>query len=126
MSAGRADDGSYAIDPAELFRVYEMKKPDDATDATGSDPSGAVQDATGVATPSNASSLHGATPTEHELAVRLAGAEAELKGLRDMVEELRRTRDKWEAQAERLALMAPVRDAPVAQAGSWWPFRKRA
>ena len=142
LSAGRADDGSYSIDPAELSRAYEFKPEQPA--ATDSDEGGVVQHATGASGPSNASASPVADP---ELAIRLAAAEAELKGLRDMVEELRRTRDKWEAQAERLtlALAAPKPELapqpvavevpatgerngspsePAPSRGSWWPFRR--
>jgi hypothetical protein len=42
------------------------------------------------------------------LKVRCASLEAEVRGLQQMVEELRRSREKWEAQAERLALTPPT------------------
>ena len=142
LSAGRMDDGSYSIDPSELSRVYEFKPEQPA--ATDGEEGSAVHDATGASSLSNAN----ASPVaDHEVAIRLAAAEAELKGLRDMVEELRRTRDKWEAQAERLtlALAAPkpadpasVIPAPAPQPvasevpatgerkGGWWPWRRSA
>jgi excisionase family DNA binding protein len=122
LSAGRTDDGSYAIDPAELSRVYEFKPSEaGATSATDGATGGVAQDATGIL-----QRVEQVTPPSatNELAIRLAAAEAELRGLRDMVEELRHSRDKWEAQAERLTLTLPAASQqPVARRG-WWPFRR--
>jgi excisionase family DNA binding protein len=120
LSAGRSDDGSYAIDPAELSRVYEFKLPETAaTPATDGVTSGAAQQAT-APTPLSA------TAPDHELAVRLAAAEAELRGLRDMVEELRRSRDKWEGQAERLTMALPGAAQQTVARRGWWPWRRSA
>jgi hypothetical protein len=63
-----------------------------------------------------------------ELATRLALAEAEVQSLKDMLTEVRQSRDDWKAQAERLALAAPIippapppRPLPaVEQARPWW------
>jgi hypothetical protein len=41
-------------------------------------------------------------------ALRLAVAETRIEALHAMVEELQRARDSWQAQAERLALIAPT------------------
>ena len=124
LSAGRSEDGSYAIDPAELSRIYDFKPPEaSATPATDGAPGGVAQDATGVrqrpeqATP---------PPAADDVALRLATAEAELRGLRDMVEELRRSRDKWEAQAERLTLALPSVTQQGVARRSWWPWRRSA
>ena len=60
-----------------------------------------------------------ATLGDPELVTRLAVAEAERRGLKDMVAELRQSRDDWKGQAERatLALTGPVRRP-------WWkPLR---
>jgi hypothetical protein len=134
MSATRNDTGGYAIDPAELHRVYPFRPADPAeTPATGRATSSAVHHAT----PCDSSDLDRATPSDYEVALRLAAAEAEMRGLRDMVEELRRARDGWQAQAQRLALTAPipvpapspagvVPSVPIAQPGWAWPWRRRA
>ena len=79
---------------------------------------GATGDATGNvvhrATPASGSPVTPATP-DVEIIVRVAAMEAELRGLKDMVAELRQARDGWQAQAERVtqALPAPERR-------SWW------
>ena len=47
--------------------------------------------------------------------LRLAVAEMKIEALHAMVQELQRARDAWQAQAERLALAAPiVAPGPVA------------
>jgi hypothetical protein len=99
LSATRTDDGGYAIQPAELFRVYDPK-PQRPTDQ----PEG--QDA----------------PSEvFQLRIKQAELEANLKALQDILAaereratELRHDRDRWADQAGRLALPAPepVRDVP--------------
>jgi hypothetical protein len=108
LSATRRDDGGYAIDPAELCRVYDCR-PSGATPATGE---------------GDGLSERGATPRETgpdpELEKALAAAEARIEGLRQVVEAERRRadeavadRDRWAAQAERLALLAPPPAPPV-------------
>src|SRR3954453_15051756 len=91
LSAGRTDDGEYAIDPAELMRVYPPKPE-----------TGARQDATGEAV---------------ELRVRNARLEAEIAGLREMADELRRTRDAYERQITALTAALP-KPEPVPR--RWW------
>lgn len=100
MSAARTDDGGYAIDPAELFRVYQPRPPadpDQSADAKAGQ--GASAAATEAAT---------------ELRIRNAQLEAGFNALKAILEaekkhmeELREDRDRWAAQAERLALPAP-------------------
>ena len=43
-----------------------------------------------------------------DTALRLAVAETKIEALHAMVQELQRARNSWQAQAERLALMAPT------------------
>ena len=89
MSAARTDDGGFAIDPAELFRVFPPQQPEQRP--TGRD-----------TTPP-------ATPATYETAPRLAALDAEVRGLRDLLaevkanrDELRQDRDEWRGRAERL------------------------
>jgi excisionase family DNA binding protein len=107
LSATRRDDGGYEIDVAELERVYEIKP---VTPATGDAKGDVVHHATpGAAAP--------ATPTtpDVEMIARVAAMEAELRGLKDMVSELRQARDGWQAQAERVTLALPSPERH-----SWW------
>lgn len=97
ISATRNDDGSFSIEPAELFRVY--KRVDYATAATAKN---ATYDA-----PRNPA----ATP---EKEIELATLRAELSAARDKIEDLKRQadeiredRDAWRHQASRL-LSAPA------------------
>ena len=102
LSAIRQDDGSYRIDPAELSRVYALKAVPPATVPT-------TGDVAHHSTPSE-------TPaTDPELQAKTAALEAELKGLRELVAELRQSRDDWRDQAQRLALTPPKQ---VSQ--PWW------
>jgi excisionase family DNA binding protein len=100
LSAARTDDGGYAIDPAELFRVYPPRPLADAEQ-------GAERSAGQAAT---AAAAEAAT----ELRIRNAQLEAGFNALKAILEaekkhmeEIREDRDRWAAQAERLALPAP-------------------
>jgi excisionase family DNA binding protein len=105
LSATRREDGSYAIDPSELSRVYKVT-PETVETVT----------ATGYAahrvTPDG--EAH-ATPRDPDVHTLLAVAQAELRHLSERLEEakasqddLRRERDDWKEQAQRLALAAPI------------------
>jgi hypothetical protein len=104
LSAGRTDDGDYAIDPAELMRVYPPK-PGPAAEQPD-----ARQDATAETT---------------ELRVRNARLEAEVSGLRELLSEMTRTRDAFERQVTALTASLPK---PVASSEpvrrSWLPWRR--
>jgi len=100
LSATRTDDGGYSIDPAELCRVYPPRP--DAPDQSADQSVG--QGATGT--------LAEAAATE--LRIRNAQLEAGFNALKAILEaekkhleEVREDRDRWAAQAERLALPAP-------------------
>jgi len=107
LSAIRNDDGSYAIDASELARVFSVTL--EGVSVTGD-------------------VVHRATRGDPELETRLALAEAELRALKDMLAEVRQSRDDWKAQAERLALSPPPTSLapPTATAPSpeprrsWW------
>jgi excisionase family DNA binding protein len=100
LSATRTDDGGYSIDPAELCRVYPPRP--DAPDQSADQSVG--QGATGL-------SIDAAT----ELRIRNAQLEAGFNALKAILEsekkhleEIREDRDRWAAQAERLALAPPA------------------
>ncbi len=102
LSATRRDDGGYSIDPSELSRVYGV-------------------------TPEGVSTAHREI-ANHELETRLALAETQLQAMKDMLAEIRQSRDDWKAQAERLALVAPIaapaapspEPQPANQRRPWW------
>lgn len=100
LSATRRDDGGYQIDPAELARVYTVTPatPETAT-ATGDMVHRATGDGDGRATPE----------TPPDVTAKLAALDAEVRGLKDMLaevranrDELRTDRDEWKGRAERL------------------------
>lgn len=102
LSATRTDDGGYAIDPAELHRVYPSRNTNDAarTDAMG-------QDATPPAPPAT------------------AALDAEIASLRELlrradreVDDLRADRDAWRAHAENTS--ANVRQLTNQERPSLW------
>jgi hypothetical protein len=109
LSATRTDDGGYSIDPAELFRVYPRKP---AADQLVDQPAG--QDAT-APTPADMTDL---LIRQAQLEAAFSGVQAILEAERRRAEELRTERDRWAAQAERLALPAPQAKKRTA-AASW-------
>lgn len=121
LSATRHDDGSYAIDPSELARVFEVF-PD--TPVTGN----AGGDVVSRVTPSRDREVTPVTLRDPELASRLAVAEAELNGarallaeVRDRLSEAQSDRDDWRQKAESSAERerALLTDQRKPQA-SWW------
>ena len=103
LSAPRNDDGDYAIDPAELFRVYAPR------DANAPDRD-AGRDAT-------------TTAETMDLKIRNAQLEAVVNALKAILEnekkrgeELRTERDRWASQAERLAVPPAASTRPVVPA----------
>ena len=102
LSANRNADGTFAINEAELARVY----PD---------------------TPSNAPETSRRNrPARPENGVATA-LERENALLREMLDDVREDRDRWRAQAERLLLAAPADKpaAPEKRRRWWWPIRPR-
>jgi excisionase family DNA binding protein len=97
LSAARTDTGGYAIDPAELFRVYPPKSSTDATHQSAHHVTG--QDALSFAS----------QPVADDVAQRLAVLATEVTALRELLGEVRQSRDDWKSQAERLALTGPDR-----------------
>jgi excisionase family DNA binding protein len=124
LSAERREDGSFAIDTSELNRWWEGVRhrfqPQPVSEfqrATLSENSGNLSDS--PVTTGNTSS---------DVAARLAALEEQVKGLKDLLEEVKSSRDDWKGQAERLvhALPAPKTPAtaPAPAPRGWWPFRR--
>ena len=83
LSAAKKDDGSYMIDPAELFRAYPLVKQAKTVAARRS-------------------------VTLHETTSETPDMTRENAMLRERISELKEERDAWRNQAERLLLAAPV------------------
>jgi hypothetical protein len=118
---------SFKSDPAELHRYTEAMQVLRATAETEREKHGA--------TPSKDSESGSETAVETrvqeirkqvELEGRAKLAEERLADLKAQLEEMRRQRDKWQEQAERLALAPPPSTpAPVQpQPRGWWPWRR--
>ena len=111
LSATRSDDGSFEIDLSELMRAFP--------------PQASRPERAGHASPGQSE-----TP---DLTLRNASLEGEVKTLsteirllREAVDRLERDRDRWHAQAERLALAPPQAVATQPSRRSWWPWRRSA
>lgn len=85
ISATKLDDGSFSIEPVELFRVFPRQQQDTVENERSRTPQ---------ETPENG--------------VQVQLLEAELKHAREMIAELREDRDLWRAQASRLLAAPPV------------------
>jgi hypothetical protein len=112
LSAGRNDDGSYSIDPSELARVYPYPAPGSETPVTGDVTGDVVQDA---------------TPEEsHELELRNAALEQEVRGLRELLEEVRTSRDQIASTLRSVvaALPPPTTSALSAPVRRGWFWRR--
>ena len=88
LSVTKNEAGQILVDSSELFRVFQAKR---------SEPRLMIQD----------EAVH-VTHEADDTALRLAVAETKIEALHAMVQELQRARDAWQAQAERLALAAPI------------------
>ena len=100
ISAIRNEAGGFEIDLSEYTRVFQ------ADAATHVEQRVMKQDA-----PANE-----AVPDADETVLtRLAAAEAELRVLREMLGEVKQSRDHWHEQAARLALVAPISVPPAPQ-----------
>src|SRR3954465_5397358 len=121
MSAPRKDDGGYAIDPAELFRVFPPK----GTDVGQGDMSGDADRGQTVPPTSEAA--------DH-LSARFASLEAEVQALKELVRrldldkvDLKSDRDAWKNQAESAQRLLTVsKEASAEQRRGWWPWRRSA
>jgi excisionase family DNA binding protein len=104
ISASRTDSGDYAIDPAELHRVFPPVEADAARAGT-------------VAMKRNG------TPAEQgEIVLENARLGAEVAAsslvtalLRQQLDETRQDRDHWRGQAQRLAVLPPPTATPTVE-----------
>lgn len=117
LSAARRDDGSFAIDPSELVRWWDGVKhrfqPQPVIELQS-----ATHSEDGETTRSNGVAhrqLEHPGNGDNEVARRLAALEAEVRGLRELVTEVKASRDdakatadQWRVQAERLTMVLPA------------------
>jgi hypothetical protein len=88
LSAGRSDDGEFAVDPSELFRVFPPKQVAQALEQA------VKRDATHAA----------AVETDTGDQFRLAALEAELRVLRELLDEMRASKEELRADLENVRL----------------------
>ena len=112
LSAKRGEAGQWAIDPAELFRVY----PQNQVQNRDLPPVGTGSETTGDDRFQNAISR-----LEIELQNQARTAERERKLLETTIDDLRQDRDHWRQQATHLLTYQPRPVPPrPARAGFWW------
>ena len=129
-AARSAETQSFKIDPSELFRWAEAMQVVRNRAETGSEKQGAT---------SSDNNRQRSDETDFETRLQEVRDRAELEGraklaeerladLKQQLEELKRQRDKWQDQAERLALAppAPVAARPQPQSRGWWSWRRSA
>jgi excisionase family DNA binding protein len=117
LSASRRDDGSFAIDPSELVRWWDNVKhrfqPQPVSELQVATPSETTETANsdGVSKWQPETAGNG----DSEVSARLAALETEVRGLRELVAEVKASRDdarvtadQWRVQAERLTLVLPA------------------
>jgi excisionase family DNA binding protein len=117
LSASRRDDGSFAIDPSELVRWWDNVKhrfqSQPVSELQAATPSGTMETSNGDGVSKRQQETAG--NGDPEVAARLAALEIEVRGLRELVAEVKTSRDdarvtadQWRVQAERLTLVLPA------------------
>jgi hypothetical protein len=125
LSATKNDDGSYAIDPAELARVFPR-----AGDRAGTVKQSVLPNGAGNQ-PASVGEVEGLRALLAERDSRLAEKDASIADLRHRLD--REAEDRRQAQAqlaaaqERVAaLLTDQRTVPPPARRSWWPWRRAA
>jgi excisionase family DNA binding protein len=122
VSAAKAEDGTYRIQPAELHRFLDS----------------VAKETPAQTTPKQAD----ITPSaDTETALELVSLRSQIDALKQILEmerqrveearkreeDLKAERDRWAAQAERLALAPPTPvNVTVPDSRGWWPWRRSA
>lgn len=100
LSATRTDQGEFRVDPAELARVYDK---DNAS-------------LRGRRAPLEQGEMP-SVPARSDAESEVLALRTEVRLLREMADDLKAQRDKWQQQAERLAIAPPPRRP-------WLPWRR--
>ena len=120
LSATRTDTGEFRVDPAEVMRAY----PPRSSFVEALRNASAERSEAGMKPPETGGEAARHAPESEVLALR-----TEVRLLREMADDLRAQRDKWQQQAERLALAPPQPSAPQPAAPpsrGWWLWRRSA
>lgn len=112
ISATKADDGTYRIEPAELHRYLDSVKETPAPET--------VQKVEAPAVTGNDT-----LPEMIVLRSEVEKLKALLEAEKQRATEIREDRDRWADQAQRLALPRPETTRNDVPRG-WWPFRRSA
>jgi hypothetical protein len=117
LSATRTDAGEFRVDPAEVARVYTKDNvPLRGRRAPVEQPE--------ADDPANRSDVANRNAT---LEGEVKALSAEVRLLRELADNFKAERDKWQQQAERLALAPPKPEPKIEPARrGWWLFRRSA
>jgi excisionase family DNA binding protein len=120
ISATRAEDNTYRIEPAELHRYLDSIAKDTL-------PVGVPKQAdTGVSTVASASDafpeLIALRSEVSKLNALLEMERQRAEDARQRIDDVKAERDRWASQAERLALPSPE----TKRNGGWWPWTRSA
>jgi hypothetical protein len=114
ISGTKDEFGQWCIEPCELHRLYPAVT--DETDSNGAE----ERPVTGGG---DIGTLAEATVRAALAEARLSDLQAILQEMRGGIEDIKRDRDEWRTQAQRLALPAPI---PSPQPQSWWRWLRTA
>lgn len=126
ISASKGEDGSYAIDPAELFRVYSAQRPAQTQHATQSEAHATHKDFPEISVENSVDywrNMHVAL--EREKALHELSAERERRQLQATIDDLRARLDA--SETERRAAQARLEDhrEKAAKRGGFLGFFRR-
>src|SRR3954454_16508753 len=108
ISFSRDGRGRFLIEPAELHRVFPLSNVERPTERAPE------QTQTVIQTDTNALK----TVIERDFLKR------EVEQLRTLLDDMKAERDRWAAQAERLALAPPQTVAAQPARRPWWPWKR--
>jgi excisionase family DNA binding protein len=120
ISATKAEDGTYRIEAAELHRYLDSVAHETLSPETSKQSDMPVSGI--VATADTLPELIALRAEVEKLKAILEMERQRAEEARQRVEDVKAERDRWAAQAERLALPAPE----TMRNGRWWSFRRRA
>ncbi len=115
ISAVKAENGTYRIEPAELHRYLDSVAKETLPDETAKQAETLLE--------AGSDTLPEMIALRFEVEKLNALLEMERQRTEDarrLIEDVRAERDRWAQQAERLALPSPE----TKRNGGWWPFRR--
>src|SRR4051812_21132263 len=110
ISFSRDGRGRFLIEPAELHRVFTPFGAERATERA----------------PEQAQTTDRTDANTLRAAIERDFLKREVEQLRTLLDDMKAERDRWAAQAERLALAGPAQQQQQQQRRPWWSWRRSA